>query len=750
MGRLVCFCLALALALCAVSTRGRAAEDKTPDKARHDARLDQRVSVATAYDSLEEFCAKLGRMTEGPAQQAADQTSVGATSSLGIPHDKPEVANQTTPAAPSLVGQPSRLSGFGGGNGRPQGVAPTGEASPSTSAPVDISCDPAIKDHKVVVRVKEQPLRELMRQIAVLFDFTWMQGPQEHPRYHLIQSTARAKLANDLRKRYLDEKDAHYRRVFKDAVRASKASPDQLRELAKTDPDSVTLAVYYSESWALCGALDDETTEAVLDGQVVTIPFTALPLEMQARVQERWAQSQDAPDGSETPATPAPVWQWDSAALRYQRDDRLSPWAVEVQLRVGVAGFPADSGIFWNGLARLRPVTLWSQMAANLAFNEDRQTSGESEGYERLLALEREYGIDVVGRARGESKDQVPAWARPQPDVEPQPSGRVVPVKGIRSYSRPNRAVPELPEFLLNVAEALDINLIADCYWTHRETGRTTPKRDSRYAPFYPSVTDAQGQFCVDADAAYTISRICNDRGCIWSEDGGFFRVRNALWFVDDPDEVPASVLNEWMRRTHDERRVTVADYLFLVGNLSAHLAEGIASTRYKGTHWYLEKATSVSWAYYPLKLYSLLPSGLQDRANTAGLSFSDIPQDLWPIVQDMFDRRTLASTGLPEVLQAAEGGGRAENLRLWAGHRRQAVPPDDVGGRRGVYRSCFCLEFWHAGQPDWTAEVNDRAPDRVAACNYWLADEPPKPNRGAQERPSGTADGAAKNGKAQ
>ncbi|UCH34208.1 MAG: hypothetical protein JSV65_16980, partial [Armatimonadota bacterium] len=99
--------------------------DSQPD-VRPDPRLDQPISVAVAYDSLEEFCARLRQIT-------AD-------------------------AAPGEPGYP-----------------------------VEITCDPAIKEHKVVVRVEEQPLREVMRQIAVLFDFMWRQGPQEHPRYHLVQ-----------------------------------------------------------------------------------------------------------------------------------------------------------------------------------------------------------------------------------------------------------------------------------------------------------------------------------------------------------------------------------------------------------------------------------------------------------------------------------------------------------------------------------------------------------------------------------
>lgn len=98
--RMVLSWLVVGLVVCAAGAGFAADDEKAPDK-RADERLDQPISVAVAYDSLQEFCARLRRMSD-----------------------------------------------------------------------VSITVDRTIRDHKLVIRVREQPLREVMRQIARLFDFT--------------------------------------------------------------------------------------------------------------------------------------------------------------------------------------------------------------------------------------------------------------------------------------------------------------------------------------------------------------------------------------------------------------------------------------------------------------------------------------------------------------------------------------------------------------------------------------------------
>ena len=713
MGRLVCFCLALALALCAVSTRGRAAEDKTPDKARHDARLDQRVSVATAYDSLEEFCAKLGRMTEGPAQQAADQTSVGATSSLGIPHDKPEVANQTTPAAPSLVGQPSRLSGFGGGNGRPQGVAPTGEASPSTSAPVDISCDPAIKDHKLVVRVKEQPLREVMRQIAVLFDFTWMQGPQEHPRYHLMQSTARAKLANDLRKRYITEKEARYRLIVKDTLRAAATGRDERLELAQRDPDAVAAAAMQPEGYYdIFLTLDEVALDDILAGRLVTVPLASATAGLQAKLKEDFLRRRAAFDGPGADKG----WQWPTAEVVFERE--ADGGAIHAWLNIQGP----------NGLSLVRSHEVASlgggmDWAYNVwvadSVGESDNTGLPNEPEQKLRSLQAEYGINYLSKARDQAIEAVPRWARPKdrPQI-PAPSRKRVALTGRED---------ELPLLLLDIAESLDIDLVADCYWNHDAHDRLAiyPSSD---LPLYPAHAQGKQPRYVDANPEYTLEHICGQRCCGWAKDGDTFRVRNLMWFVDDPKEVPASVLNEWMRRTNDQKRITLADYLYMVESLSVDLAGEVGSTHYRGREYSLEDIGHHLKAegYCYLKLYSLLPAGLRAAAQVTGLSvYTELPRNLQPLVAralpDPVSLEAMPASKAPERGVAAMLG----DSRLWVGYRTyeyQTMNPEGPDDAERQLCRHLCIELWSGQAPDWgTGRPDYRAPGLLLGHQYPL-----------------------------
>ena len=795
------------LRLCAAASIGAwliasaAADDrKTPDDARPDPRLDQRISVSVAYDSLQEFCAKLTHISEGRVQEPAARAPLGATSSevagnprgletsrpivsaassFGVAQDKPEVADPTTPAAP-LVGQPSakptadkyRLSEPGEEDGRPpvrpfeypqgrqgpvdsaqgkqgkQGAAATPDANPSPAeggrAPssgsprdlgiarpisVDITCDPAIKEHKVVVRVKEQPLREVMRQVAVLFDFTWMQGPQEHPRYHLMQNSARSKRAEEMRQRYLKERSARYRQLFKNTVRAVKAGPDELRELAQSDPEAVALALT-TERIGVLRALDEAAVDAVLAGQVVRIPLNALPADVQNEVKERFLRRWLMPGGyqpaGERPHTEAD-WRWDQAQLTYQRDEGWFQWHVSVMMDLPAAN--ADTRPTSNYMvAFFAPQGMWTRLGGALASFEDRERGDSSERYQRLRSLETDYGINIIDRAQKQGADVVPPWARPDAASEPpKPSGEGVALKG--AYASTYSWFPLL---LRDVAEQLDINLVADYYWTQCDRSRDWPSRgsESRYAPVYPSIKDETGTYYVDGNPEYALYRICEQRGRGWIKDGDFFRVRNLLWFVDDPEEVPASVLREWMRRTDHEKHAAPEDYVYLVTNLSQHLAGNITATEYydgSDELYIFNRATAVSYSaggYYAMKLYGLLGADLRKRAEEVGIGVNtELPQDLlWMVEQILTEDRSHNNQPLIDRLTDEQ----LSNLRLWTGRRQVEMSPDDTGGRQGVREHSFCIELWSGATPTW---ADKWAKGSVWAGSYWIhtAQDPDK-----------------------
>jgi len=663
-----------ALRLCAAASIGVwliasavAADDrKTPDGARPDPRLDQRITISTAYDSLQEFCAKLTHTTEGRVQEPAARTPLGATSSSGVAQDRPEVADQETPAAP-LVGQPS--------------AKPTADKS-RLSQPVEITCDPAIKEHKVVVRVKDQPLREVMRQIAVLFDFTWMQGPQEHPRYHLVQSGARARRGEDLRRRLAAEKEARVRRIFHDIVAALVAAPDELTDLAKTDADAVALAVTQPEEYRLLLALDDRAIDDVLSGREIVVPFAELPPEVQERISTRFSGRNE--DGSDRAPQSA------GSYVRYRRNDQSTYGAIYVE---HMRPRPDRDELAPSFLASLQPGADWSRLQYQQQFlNEAVVTSEQTnELRTRLALLHQTLGLDIERKARDAAKELVPGWARPAVEVEARPDRRLIPLQHPRAA---------LPLLLLDVAETLDLNLVADCYWTDRNR----QLRDLVRLGSYPALLDQEQRVCIDGNPEYVLKRICDYHLLGWTRDDGFFRVRNLLWFVADPEEVPASAIRSWLRRTHDEEHIALEDYVDLLNRLSHRHWENLGYTDYvnpESPEKELRALRNVSESDYdPLKLFTLLTSQQRMLAQTTGIAVGDFPERLQPLVMALLGQKCLN----PDRTDAPAIPVPIPEVRLFASYRardtKQPQLEDMEAG--GPYPRAFYIELWAGGAPDW------------------------------------------------
>ena len=413
-------------------------------------------------------------------------------------------------------------------------------------------------------------------------------------------------------------------------------------------------------------------------------------------------------------------WQWESAQLRFERTDYdyIHPCRIDIMLFVWPRN-PEVNHADQRFLGLFSLDSPWLSVADQLVSREDAvpgtrpwPVRRDDDIGDRVRALEGDYGINVFEKAREQVEGAVPHWARPKdsPAVT-NPSATRVRIKADRAA---------LPPLLLDVAEGLDINLIADCFWTQRD--KRGPDEQSGAVPLYPAIKDSDGVYCIDGSPEYTLTRISEQRGYHWVQDGGVFRMRNLLWFVDEPEEVPASVLNEWMRRTQDEKRISVDDYLYLVANLSRRLADNISYTNYRGRGARysrddpLRNARSIADDHYePLKLYSLLAPGLRARAGTDGIRLAtDLPQDLIPQVNALLtDRRNHIVRSWeqqrPEEVAAIYG-----NLRFWALRRASGASNSEADKRQ-----CFSIELWDQGQPGPDDEVDD---DHVAgALMSWV-----------------------------
>ena len=673
MVRAIACCSLIALLMC-LGAAAFAADAKTPDAARPDPRLDQRISVSVAYDSLQEFCAKLTRLTEAGAPQPGGQDTPGAT-------------------------EP------GEGDGQPQGIAPTNDGASSANPPnletarpipVEITCDPAIKEHKVVVRVKDQPLREVMRQIAVLFDFTWMQGPQEHPRYHLVQSGARARRGEDLRRRLAAEKEARVRRIFHDLLAALVATPEELDDLAKSDPDAVALAVTQPEEYTLLLALDDRAIDDVLSGREIAVPFAELPPDLQERIAARLSRQSE--DGSDRAA------QLVGSYIRFRRDDEFWYGSIDAELLIPRA--EADRPERRNlGLLRSRPE--WRMLQSQLEhLNQWQATSDRAKTLrERLDLLGQMLGTDLLQRATREAAaEAIPSWARPALEVEARPDKRLLPLARQGAALRSGRTRAALPLLLLDIAETLDINLIADCYWTQRRRQWLEDSPDWRRGLIYPSLRDQEQRLCIDGNPEYVLKRICEDHLLGWARDDSFFRVRNLLWFVADPEEVPASAIRSWVRRTHDEERIALDDYVDLLNRLSRRQWENLGYTEYvnpESPEKQLRALHNVSDSDYdPLKLFTLLTPQQRSLAQATGIAVGDFPERLQPLMMALLEQKCLN----PDRTDAPAIAVPIPEVRFYAGCRARDTKQPQLEDMEpgGPYPSAFYIELWAGGVPDW------------------------------------------------
>ncbi|UCH33211.1 MAG: hypothetical protein JSV65_11575, partial [Armatimonadota bacterium] len=530
---------------------------------------------------------------------------------------------------------------------------------------------------------------------AVLFDFMWRQGPQEHPRYHLVQSEARAQLAHDLRARYFAERDGRYRRTVRNAIAAAMDPTEKLREVASVDPDAAAMATLMYERCRSFGALTQSAFDTLFDGGVVAIPFVELSAELQEAVKDGFRRERVGMEERQRDED----WSWDTARLLYGRVEKVGfPWAFQGYLLITASDQPAQNLIKRLTYFHLRPGwTLWSSCADAVAEYEDQPPSGElyTERYERLRRLETECGIDVLAKARNEGTEVVPEWARVgDAPTRVHASRELVPIA-----LTPAGGKWQLPLLLLEVAERLDVNLVADCYWTRSIFAGFPGPRDTRLAPTYPAIRDENEAYCIDANPEYTLDRIVRQRASACTKDGGFFRVRSLLWFVDDAEEVPASVLNEWIRRTHGEKRITVDDYLYLVSNLSPEQARNISATSYRGAPELGHRESPLNCAaklrdtsYDALKLYAMLPPGLRIRAERAGIHINtELPETLLPQAQVLLHGIQQSDLEFAYERPSEERERILGELRLWAGIREHL--------REGPR---FCIEFWSGGEPHW------------------------------------------------
>jgi hypothetical protein len=222
--------------------------------------------------------------------------------------------------------------------------------------------------------------------------------------------------------------------------------------------------------------------------------------------------------------------------------------------------------------------------------------------------------------------------------------------------------------------------------------------------PPYPSLRDEQQRVCIDGNPEYVLTRIGEDHQRTWKRDGEFFRVRNLLWFLDDPEEVPASAIKGWLRHTDDEEHIALDDYVRLVDNLSQRQWENLSYTSYLNPAFPEKRLYALhnisAEDHEPLKLFTLLTPQQRRLAHTEGIAVGEFPQRLQPLMEALLGQKCLN----PDRTDAPVIAVPIPEVRLFAGYRAKETMQPGMEDMEpgGPYPRAFYIELWAGGVPDW------------------------------------------------
>jgi hypothetical protein len=97
-----------------------------------------------------------------------------------------------------------------------------------------------------------------------------------------------------------------------------------------------------------------------------------------------------------------------------------------------------------------------------------------------------------------------------------------------------------LNEALPRIAEAYEINLVADAYWERRQLPLPAPSAEER------SLIETMNQYV--RPRAH------------WSREGKFFHVRRYTWYDDRVREIPERLIKHWAARLREHRQLSLED----------------------------------------------------------------------------------------------------------------------------------------------------------------------------------------------
>lgn len=390
-----------------------------------------------------------------------------------------------------------------------------------------------VREVPVSVHARDITVRDFMRQVATLLDFTWSRaGEDGRWTYTIWQgANARDREARALRAKE-DERAAQLRRGW-DTLTSSlaelqKMSPSEIEKAAQADP----LLQFAARDpigrpyTALIGSLGPAVIESVLSGQEYRVPFNRLPPAQQQNLQDLMSglrqlfQKMDPSGragGDQTEVDWSRVTVRVSPAPEGVAHSEMIPGGL-----LGMIGLSGDPALrMMSGFPILDPT---SDVAKTLAKAVVRVNAGEDP-----QSVFEQMGREMMETLRG--------GASSKQDAQKTDSSELDPLLAQEIEIQPKEGQPDAGGALADLPEKAGLNVFAEAW---RVPGAQVRTQKGRVVDILDAVASAFR--------------------CDWELDGTSIRIRSRNWAERRAAMVPKADIEYWKQAIEDNGSLGVDD----------------------------------------------------------------------------------------------------------------------------------------------------------------------------------------------
>lgn len=423
--------------------------------------------------------------------------------------------------------------------------------------PLDIRCEPLsyfcqlladktgvkirvkkdIQDQNITVFVKEITPHEAMRQVALLYGYYWeVGGEADKHSYTLYRPLKRVREAEDLRNFEITEKERKFRDFIEEGIKLADSSQSEIQKAFNEDPHNTSNIIMFRENFRDLGCFSSSQRNKIWDAMANTpngelqIPFKELPPSLQGRLRK---MADDA-------HSKYPEYNPGSTGIE-DRSLIISRGGGYGQPRI--AGMPLQSRLSFFGL---------TGMGGSAGLGNSIEGSGYPIDDFGLKCL-RDAGIDT-------SSYKAPDVKPYEDSVLPESKSERVPIKFEgETDEKTRRKIHSFTDILKAFSDAYGKPVFADDYLCRSKSNRS-------YRSTFPK----------DYDEALNEMEHEFDYASVSKDD--YMRLRNNVWYNDEPYEVPKRLVEKWIaiKKDRNKDELNFFDLLDIVASLTNLQIEGL------------------------------------------------------------------------------------------------------------------------------------------------------------------------------